>query len=481
MEHLIPKDLCTRCGACFAADSEGHLRKDADGYPFLSTSSSHEKSRLLKVCAGENWNYREILDFVKGSDYEYDPLSADKGVVLKLGIAYSKNSDYLLNGQSGGVSTTIFLSLLERGIIKNVGAVKRPLSSTNKSTFASQPFIASTREEILKASGSKYTVCSTLELIPKLESLDEPYALSLLPCQTVGYHKLRMETALGSTSHCKLVIGPFCGFNMDANMGFELAQSLGINPLEVKSFQNRSGRFPGITTFETNDGTIIQLDRTAHRPLYRMYSPIRCFTCTDFTNELADISIADCWITEGRDYKYPNGAAWVLVRTQQGLEALDTAIEADLLQFYEMPLDANDTGWHESIMHRKVRTYGRISEFRKLGLSVPTFDYPVSTLSPAIIKSNYTDLFFIRLFRHRLARKLFLYVWIKLYRRSGYPFANKILSYLGSRVFTHRMDNDPPFKVFLSITSILLLHLKLAIMKRIKLFCGSLKSLSRLH
>jgi coenzyme F420 hydrogenase subunit beta len=455
IQTLIPKDLCTRCGACFAADTNDVLAKDEEGFPVIDSGCIPEQPHLLAACAGENWNYREILDYVRGQNYKYQPMQADKGQVLRMGIAYSSDSLLLGNGQSGGVSTTIFLAALNSGIIQKVGAVRRPLPGSARSPFVSEPFIASSKEELLSACGSKYSICSTLELIPDLENANAPYALSLLPCQTVGYHRLCMADIVKSAQRCKFIIGPFCGFNMEAKMGIEVAEALGLDSDSIEQFQNRSGEFPGITTFTTKDGNSVQLDRTAHRAFYRMYTPTRCFTCTDFTNELADISVADCWLYQNGNYKYPQGAAWVLVRTTRGLIALENAIKSSLLCFHEVPIDANDTGWHESIMHRKVRTYGRIEELKKQGRFVPTFDYPIYPVSSAIRRSNRSDLFFIHVFRSSRIRKLFLSAWISIHRDSASRTAKEIATYLGRRVFTHRSDNDRPSMAILHIMRIL--------------------------
>lgn len=458
IQTLIPKDLCTRCGACFAADTNGVLTKDEDGFPVIDSRCALEQPNLLAACAGENWNYREILDYVRSPNYKYEPMQADKGQVLRMGIAYSTDSLLLDNGQSGGVSTTIFLAALNSGIIHKVGAVRRPLLGSARSPFVSEPFIASSKEELMSACGSKYSICSTLELIPELENANAPYALSLLPCQTVGYHRLCMADIVKSAQRCQFIIGPFCGFNMEAKMGIEVAEALGLDPNSIEQFQNRSGRFPGVTTFTTKNGNSVQLDRTAHRAFYRMYTPTRCFTCTDFTNELADISVADCWLYQNGNYKYPHGAAWVLVRTERGLVALENAINSSLLHFDEVPTNANDSGWHESIMHRKVRTYGRIEELSKQGCLVPRFDYPTYPVDSAISRSNRSDLFFIRIFRSSRIRKLFLSVWISIHRDSASRSAHEIATYLGRRVFTHRSDNHRPFMAILHIMRILSSH-----------------------
>lgn len=450
MEPLINRNLCTRCGACFAADRRGLLQKDGEGFPIHSCADTAYIQELLDVCSGENWNYRELLDSVYGQDYPFAPDSPDKGQILRLGIAFSNKERFVEDGQSGGVSTSIFAAALETGLIESAGMVRRPRAHSELSPFSSEPFVARTIDEVLEGAGSKYTICSTLEIVPQLEATEKSYALSLLPCQTVGYQRLKVAKEIGG--NCRFVIGPFCGFNMEAQMGKDLFEALGEEPSDVSSFANRAGAFPGVTTFERKDGEKVLLDRTAHRALYRMYSPTRCFTCTDFSNELADLSIADCWNPKKEGgFEYPRGAAWVLIRTERGEEALQNAVNTGWLKYKEMPLDANDKHWRESLLHRKVRTYHRIEHFRERGIAVPKFDYPEPELSEELKAANSSDLFFINLFKNDFCRKRFLKWWVGLHRESIGETRRRIAVYLGLFVFTHRVETHSPAKALRNV------------------------------
>ena len=405
--YLIPKELCTRCGACFAADSNDVLSKDENGFPIINQGKEFHREALLNVCTGENWNYRALLDFVHGPDHPYDPSTADKGRGIQVGIAYASDAGRMERGQSGGVSTTLFHAALAEGVIDGCLVVKR---GDAKTPFKSVPYIAKDTVALRAAAGSKYTICSSLKKLPELEAETSSYAVSLLPCQTAGFIRLKMEGQVDRDGQCKLIIGPFCGFNMEEGMGSELASSIGLDPSQVVGFANRAGEFPGRTLFEMKDGERVWLDRTAHRPLYRMFAPDRCFTCTDFGNELADISVADCWERgqHGDEYKYPKGAAWIIARTQRGQDFLKMAVDRGYLKFHETALDANDQRWSQSFLHRKVRAFNRIHLMRENGILVPQFDHPVPPLNADYLKSDRTDLAFRSLFKNDRLRRYFL-------------------------------------------------------------------------
>lgn len=443
MKPLIPTPLCTRCGACYAADRDGVLVKDPLGYPVVKADTKPtEVERLRAVCTGENWAYRALLDATHGEDYAYDPSSADKGQVLRLGIAYSRREDLVSRGQSGGVTTSIVAAALGSGLIDSFLAVRRPQQAGE--AFRSEPFIVRSIDELGAAAGSKYTICPSLEMVPELERDSRAYAVSLLPCQTAGLRKMQAE-GLVSPEKCRLVVGPFCGFNMEQRVGSELARRLGLDPGRVVEFGNRKGEFPGETFFRTADGEVRTLDRTAHRALYRIFTPTRCLTCTDFTNELADLSIADCWIPDdGGGFRYPQGAAWILVRTERGRRFVENAVESGFLEFEETPTDANDRHWKESILHRKVRAFNRVHLFRREGVPVPEFDHDVPGPRNPYFAIDRGEHRIRRWLQHPWLGRRFLDWWVRVHAGTAGPFGQAAKKYLGSKVFTHRSDADRP-------------------------------------
>ncbi|MDA0990274.1 MAG: hypothetical protein O3A51_05940, partial [Verrucomicrobia bacterium] len=189
MPYLIPKDLCTRCGACYAEDRIGVLRKDADEFPLIVKDDPAELSRLRTICTGCNWAYRELLAHVHGHNAPYDPTSPDIGSYLSVGIAYSTSTQAVELGQSGGASTTLMRAGLELGVFDACLGVRRP-SRGEGNPFTAQPVIVEKAEDVLVTAGSKYTLCPSLELLPELARHGRRFCLSLLPCQTVAFYQL---------------------------------------------------------------------------------------------------------------------------------------------------------------------------------------------------------------------------------------------------------------------------------------------------
>ena len=72
--HLIPKELCTRCGACFAADRKGLLSKDSQGFhgrsmtlkDYLSLFESELEHRAVgEASAGYLYFHEEVIPRIR--------------------------------------------------------------------------------------------------------------------------------------------------------------------------------------------------------------------------------------------------------------------------------------------------------------------------------------------------------------------------------------------------------------------------------
>jgi len=439
MSGLIPNDLCTRCGACFAADTSSILTKDKKGFPVYNSDDLEYKSRLLNVCSGENWNYKQLLKQQYGEDVTYDPASPDIGVYRKIYLLSSADEVSRNEGQSGGVTTTLLRYAFDVGLIQSALAVKRP-NVEEGSPYAAMPYIAANKDELEASYGSKYTICSSLELIKDLENKEGGFAATLLPCQTVGLRRLMNEENSPLKEKCKLIIGPYCGLNLESEVGSVLAQTLGVDNDDVQSFKNRGGVFPGKTTLELKSGELKYVDRTAHRILYRMYSPLRCYTCTDYGNELADISVADCWSSKDGDFTHPEGAAYVVCRSARGEEVVRQAIESGCFQVHSCDFEVALERWKASFYHRKVRAHNRIQYWEKRRRPVPKPDYEIP---PEFKESRLADSIEMgvwRMFRYAWLRRKGISLWLWLAKGPLGSFRNLFFEDCKLYLFTHRYD-----------------------------------------
>ncbi len=475
--HLIDKNLCHRCGACLYKDALGVLDQDAKGYPVITDQDSVDTDALLEGCSGRAFPITDIYANRYGEKYEYSYDSADLGYVEQAGIAYSKIEQIRKAGQSGGVITTLCLGALQMGLVKAILCVKR----SDTKPFAATYHIASNERELLEAVRSKYVICSPLEGLSELKDMGTPFGTVSLPCQT---HSLRLLEKSDSFVRDKLkfVVGPFCGFNLEEAAGKTIARVCGINPKKTEKFENRGGAFPGVTRVINNKGKESYLIRTYHRILYRAFVPNRCYTCVDYTNEFSDISIADAFMQTRTGYAYPEGAAWVLTRSDTGKKVLDYCIEHKLIEYIPQSIDYPAEYWKQAVSYRKVRAFNRKKRLGNRGISVPdyaiTHEY-VKRYKPVDRQFALT----VALLRNPLIRypaMKFFYYCAKAKSRTG----KKLYTFLGRKIFTYKDDAIPKisfshfFKGCFKLVSYILLKIPVfnTILTRLAIFFGLSKS-----
>lgn len=439
--YLLDKNLCHRCGACFYLDEAGVLDTDSQGFPVLTEPDRADTETLLACCSGRKIFTEEMYRTVHPhAEYAYHYDKPDLGYVAYAGIAFAKYKNIREAGQSGGVITALCLGALQMGLVQSVLCVKR----SPDDPFAATYHVARTRDELMEAVRSKYVICSPLQGIHNIKKSGNQFAAVTLSCQTHSLRQLEQHDPF-VRDNLKFVIGPFCGFNLEKAAGQAVARVCGINPKKVAIFENRGGRFPGITRIVNTGGTERHLIRTYHRILYRSFVPNRCYSCVDYTNEFADVSIADAFLQNKTGFLYPDGAAWVLTRTAAGKQVVDYCIESGLLEYIPKTVEEAADYWREGVVHRKVRGYNRNLRFARRGIAVP--DYGV--------EYRYTEQYrpvdrqfalTVALLRRAVIRR-FALRWFYRCAVSTTTRGKRWYTFLGRRVFTYKSDAFPLISV----------------------------------
>ena len=202
------------------------------------------------------------------------------------------------------------------------------------------------------------------------------------------------------------------------------------------------------------NGQVHMVDRTAHRVLYRTHSPVRCYTCTDYGNELADITIADAFLkNEKREWKYPDGAGYLVARTDRGQSFIDDACEAGILESEPIDEEWFNERWAPSFEHRKTRSHNRIHLLSKCG-EVPKLDYSLPLFDRRFAYADTLELLLVRVFHNDFVRDNFLRWWLRSASTGATKIEKWLYRFLKGRVFTHRADDlISPSLFFKRITS----------------------------
>ena len=205
------------------------------------------------------------------------------GNYASINVACSKK--IIKNASSGGVVTTILINALEKKIIDAAIVI----GMNKKDPHLYEVKIAKTKEEIIKAAGSKYVLINFQDILKKIkENKDKKLAITGLPCHIRILRKLKKENV-------KLLVGLFCGYNMPLEATSFFLKKLNIKSKDIKELKYRGGKYPGGFFVKLKNGKTKLLPKHYYDFLNLMYVPKKCLNCKDYTNELADVSVGDSW------------------------------------------------------------------------------------------------------------------------------------------------------------------------------------------
>ncbi len=227
------------------------------------------------------------------------------------------------------------------------------------------------REELLAASGSRYSpasVCNGLSLVEDAEA----------PCVVIGKPSEIAAVANARRLRPKLheqigvTLSFFCAESPSTNGTAALLEKMGVVPSSLGDLRYRGlgwpGHFAPTRRGETKPCGEMTYQESwaflqAHRPWSVQLWP-------DGSGELADISCGDPWYDQP-DGKNP-GSSLIIARTARGVEIVNGAIEAGYLTLTSAEmwkLDRSQAG----LLKKKGAVWGRLLALRVLGLPTPAF------------------------------------------------------------------------------------------------------------
>jgi coenzyme F420-reducing hydrogenase beta subunit len=183
--------------------------------------------------------------------------------------------------------------------------------------------VAKTRDEVLSASGSKYTASPTLKVLDGIlrEGAEKVFVVGR-PCQVLALRKrMQIEDPTFPGDRIRLVVGLFCMWSLSYRDFEKMIEPLAGDE-KLKRVDVPRGRFIVETDRDSFD-----LDHDSVRSQSRQ----ACRSCFDFTSELADLSVGS---TEWKD-------DWntLIVRTEPGRAFLDAAVEQGRIEVEPFPED----------------------------------------------------------------------------------------------------------------------------------------------
>ncbi len=319
--EVIRKNTCVTCGVCEAVCPVNTVKIE-DGTPKLAG--------LCISCQLCYWNCPVAsFDVSEMEQKVFGRTRTDEETAIGIhkGIYAVKANDEEIQkkAQDGGAVSSILVSFLSNG---GDGAVVAGVEENKP--WSAKPVVATSREDILKGSGTKYT--NSPSLVGVASAIQEyslrNFALVGTPCQMQGIRNI--ETDPWSDERIKgavaLRIGLFCMETFNYSSFMEYLTKNDIDVSKVEKFEIKSGKFIA----HQNSEEVHNVKLAEVKSLVRSC----CHVCGDFSAEFADLSVGNVGS--------PDGWSTVIVRTEIGETALTTAEKSGLVEV--KPIDEGKRG-----------------------------------------------------------------------------------------------------------------------------------------
>jgi len=355
--EVVERKICTFCGACVSACLLRHLEWAGEPLRRERKAACEDCSLCYDACyvpkRQEEEGLLEEEVFGRRRRTDEGPL----GIFRRILAARSKDEKILENAQDGGVVSTVLKYLFEQKSID--GAIVVGKCDEADEIWRPFPRVAKNFDDVIASARTKFGISPNLMLIRDavLDEYLERICVVGLPCHTralrhMQHIKFELAPAISFT------IGLFCRENYEyLSLRRYIEGVLGEGSLaEVRKFSVKEDAMLVHFSDSESDG-----EKTLSIPITEVKKrvPRHCLLCSDFTNELADISV-------GCDGS-PDGFSTVIVRTELG-ERIFSAIEAEGL-LETKPADIAAVREIAERKREKAKQTAKIYDLRSAGLS----------------------------------------------------------------------------------------------------------------
>jgi len=317
LKKVMRSELCNRCGSCVGL-SGGKIRfnnREGRYLPEVVEELTEDQyNRIWNACSGASFNFPEYRMHLFGDVARFHTYT---GPYRGLYIGHALDPVLRSAGASGGILTALLVYLLETKRID--GAVVTRMSPERP--WLTEPFIATSREEILEGAQSKYIITSVNEILDRSAGFNGRLAIVGLPGQVQSIRKLQYA---GDTSVANIdyIFGPFYGNTLHFSSVKSFLRSYGERDYTaIQKLWFRHGEWPGNMRVEMRSGRVIELKKFHANYLIPFHIVRNSLYCTDFTNEFTDISGGDAWAPAYEERGL--GFSLIIPRSEPGLKLIE--------------------------------------------------------------------------------------------------------------------------------------------------------------
>jgi coenzyme F420 hydrogenase subunit beta len=322
-DEVVTSGLCTGCAACVVAcphdvleydDTHGRYKPwhvEADGGAYDCTHGEKGCTLCTRACPRFRAWESEVDTFLFERPREVEEVA---GISKDIVLARAAAPEVHEKGQDGGLVSAILLWALEREMID---AALVSYLEGDGTTWKARPGVARTPEEILAASGSRYTYsANTLAYREAIAGGAEKLAMVGMSCMASAPPTMAARKAGKIARRFALTIGLLCSKTFDDAIFPELFEAkYGLRREDMVKMNIK-----GVFQIWMRNGDYHEI------PLKECHAWTRegCQSCPDFAAEHADISTGGIGAF--------NDWTLTVVRTDRGREVLagmlaDGAIE----------------------------------------------------------------------------------------------------------------------------------------------------------
>ncbi len=308
-KKIINSGFCTLCGACEAACPTGalHIKEDKVNRLYDCSKDMDLCPICYEICPHSEALLLRSLSFVADAPVRNEALGYYRKIVLAQAV------DSKLREQSHGGA--VVTSLLRYGIETKFFDSAIVSQTEAENPAKPKPSVALVPDDILSAIGSKFFPSSVANAYGRAVYGHGKTAIAFVgvPCHVLALRKMEAWQHK-IIDHLKITIGLFCFGTLSFGSLLDyITKKYKIKPSEIKQLRV-SSKFKVHTEKE-----VIEI------PLPEIVKHIlpSCRTCTDFTSELADISV-------GGAYPLPDWST-VIIRTKAGEDFFYDAVEKGVI------------------------------------------------------------------------------------------------------------------------------------------------------
>lgn len=281
-------------------------------------------------------------------------------------FSYASDDEIREGAASGGSVTALFCHMLETGTVDGVLAVRTVVENDD---VRPEFFIATSREELLAARGSKYSaVYFVRHGLPLLQAFDGNLAVVLLPCDAKSLLAVRnKDPELDRKIKC--VISLVCGHNSEPQLTQLVVEKIRGDRGKVTDYVYREGHWRGNLKATFENGETVEKPFSTFSDYQNLYcfAQRKCHHCSDHFGKFSDLTAGDIWSPRMKEEKLKHTA--LIVRNDVGKQIVDDAIARGVLEATREPVEEVCDGQARTLpFHYNTTSRARVG--RLFGLKI---------------------------------------------------------------------------------------------------------------